>query len=44
MESQQLTGSRAAERARVVRLGDELGAGQAALLSDANRLQLLQTA
>jgi hypothetical protein len=44
MESQGLTGSRAAERARVVRLGDELGAGQAALLSDANRLQLLQSA
>jgi hypothetical protein len=44
IDSQGLTGSRAAERARVVRLGDELGAGQAALLSDANRLQLLQSA
>jgi hypothetical protein len=39
-----LTGSRAAEHARIARLGDELGAGQAALLSDANRLQLLQSA
>jgi hypothetical protein len=42
--SQQLAGSRAAERARLVRLGDELGAGQAALLSDTDRLQLLQSA
>jgi hypothetical protein len=44
IDSQGLTGSRAAERARLVRLGDELGAGQAELLSDANRLQLLQRA
>jgi hypothetical protein len=44
IETQQLTGSRAAERARLVRLGEELGASQAALLSDANRLQLLQSA
>jgi hypothetical protein len=44
IDSQGLTGSRAAERARLVRLGDELGAGQAELLSDANRLQLLQSA
>jgi hypothetical protein len=39
-----LIGSPGAERARVARLGDELGAGQAALLSDANHLQLLQSA
>lgn len=32
----------AAERARVSRLGDELGANQAALVSDANQIQLLQ--
>ena len=44
IDFQPLTGSHAAERARVARLGDELGAGQAELLSDANRLQLLQSA
>lgn len=34
--------NQSAERARVSRLGDELGANQAALVSDANQIQLLQ--
>lgn len=36
-------GDSTAERARIDRLGDELGASQAALVSDANQLQLLQS-
>jgi hypothetical protein len=43
IRSRQLT-SPTAERERVARLGEELGAGQAALLTSANRLQLLQSA
>jgi hypothetical protein len=43
ISSRRLTSS-TAERARVARLGEELGAGQAALLASANRLQLLQSA
>lgn len=37
-------GDSSAERSRVARLGDELGASQAALVRDANQLQLLQSA
>jgi hypothetical protein len=43
LRSRRLT-SPTAERAREAQLGEELGAGQAALLTSANRLQLLQSA
>jgi capsular polysaccharide biosynthesis protein len=41
INSQKLS-TKSAERARIARLGDELAAGQMALIADANRLQLLQ--
>lgn len=43
INSEQL-GNASAERARVSRLGDELGASQAALVADAYQVQLLQSA